>query len=155
MPKAKVKKLEMVKVDKEMNARSLAVLSSLGNSVMPDSKKLKKLSRPALVKPNTIPIGGIVSGEILEVANTISSRKDMADAKLLLLRNSNDPKNPVDFLLPITGVIKSAVGGFEGAAKLIGQKLYVKRLPDGETAKYGGENDAPKKVYMFDVFVEV
>lgn len=156
MPK-KNKNLVMVPAgqDKELNKRSLAAISTIVSDVMPaNAKTLKKLTRPALVKPSIIPIGARVSGEILDVQDSISARPDMKEAKLLLLRNKNNPENPVDFLLPITGVIKAAVGGIEGAKKLIGQTLHVVRNPDGETDKYSGKGEPSKKIYMFDVYVE-
>lgn len=143
------------KLDKELSAKSLATLSTMVDYVMPDLKKLKKLTRPALIKPSIIPVGAHLSGEILDVQDSISKRPDMKEAKLLLLRNKNNPNNHVDFLLPITGVIKAAVGGIEGAKKLIGQTLHLVRQLDGETDKYGDpKKDAPKKVYMFDVYIE-
>ena len=140
----------IAKRDKELSSKSLAVLGTMISNTTPNIKKLKKLTRPTLIKPNIIPIGATVSGEILAVQESISKRDDMKDAKLLLLRNFNNPENPVDFLLPITGVIKAAVGGFAGAEKLIGQTLFIVRNPDGETTKYGGT----KKVYMFDVYLQ-
>ena len=140
----------MVPVNRN-STRSLAA-SALAAPVSPASlpKGFKKMNLPPLCKPETIPVGSVLSGEIVRIVPSISKRKDMADSKLIQLRHESG----TEILLPMTGVIKQALGGFEGAEKLIGKTLVVVRNPDGETTKYGSPNDPPKKVYMFDVYVK-
>ncbi|MDE2020056.1 MAG: hypothetical protein KGJ13_06960, partial [Patescibacteria group bacterium] len=92
-----------------------------------------------------IPVGQMVSGEIVNVVDSISSRENMRDAKLIHMKHESG----AEFLMPLTGTIKKAIGGIEGVKGNIGKTLAVIRQPDGETEKYGGK----KKVFMFDVFI--
>lgn len=109
-------------------------------------KGARKLSMPSIVKLDSIPLGSQLSLKILEVVPSVSSREDMKGSKLF--RGLHEA-SATEVLLPISGTIKKAVGGFEGAEKIIGKTLILIRLPDGETEKYGGK----KKVYMFDIYV--
>ena len=108
-------------------------------------KNLKKLTLPPMIKPETVPMGSVVSGVIVGLAASISGRADMRESKLIHLRHASGE----EFLFPLTGVIKRAIGGNDGVTKNIGKQLFLKRTADGETEKYGGK----KKVYMFDVYL--
>jgi hypothetical protein len=112
-------------------------------------KGLKKLTLPPMLSPEQIPVNAVVSGKIIALANSISGRADMKESKLIHLQHETGQ----EFLLPMTGVIKKAIGGNEGVTANIGKTLFVKRTPDGETVKYGKPGDAPKKVFMFDVYI--
>ena len=112
-------------------------------------KGAKKLTLPPLLKPEMIPVGSVVSGKIQGLVASISPRPDMKDSKLVHLIHENG----TEFLLPLTGTIKKALGGFEGAEKATGKVLIVKRQPDGATDKYSGKGEPAKKVYMFDVYL--
>lgn len=140
MATQKSKKLEMVP------ASGLAVSTPAALTTAELPKGLKKLTLPPLVKPEQVPIGGILSGEIVGLVNSISSRPDMRESKLLHLAHETGQ----EFLFPLTGTIKKALGGNEGVEKAVGQTLFLQRTADGETEKYGGK----KKVYMFDVYLK-
>ena len=105
---------------------------------------LVKLTLPPLLKPDTIPIGSMVSGEIIALANSVSGKESMRESKLIHLRHDNG----AEFLLPLTGVIKKAIGGNDGVTANIGKKLFVVRQPDGAAANFGGN-----KMFMFDVYL--
>lgn len=109
-------------------------------------KGLKKLNLPPMIKPDQVPVGSIVSGEIIALANSISNRADMRESKLIHLRHDSG----TEFLFPLTGVIKKAIGGDDGVTANVGKKLFIKRNADTETTKYGGV----KKVFQFDVYLE-
>lgn len=146
MPKVKSnsRKLEMVPVGKTQVGMTAAATAGLVMVELP--KGLKKLSAPALLKIEHIPIGQIVSGEIIRLHDSISARADMKDSKLILMKHDNG----TEFLLPLTGVIKKAIGGNDGVTANVGKKLFLVRQPDGETTKYGGT----KKVFMVDVYIK-
>lgn len=109
-------------------------------------KGLKKLTAPPLLKLEHIPIGQAVSGVILALAPSLSKRADMVNSKLIHLRHESGS----EFLVPLSGTIKNAVGGEKGVEDRIGKRLVLVRQPDGETTKYGGK----KKMFMIDVYCE-
>lgn len=111
--------------------------------------RAQKLTLPPLIKPDLIPVGSLLSGVIIAVVASISPREDMRGSKLLHMKHEYG----TEFLLPLTGTIKKAVGGFDGAEKSVGKTLFVVRQPDGETTKYSGKGEPAKKVYMFDVYL--
>jgi hypothetical protein len=111
--------------------------------------KLKKLTLPPLVKPEQVAVGSILSGEIVALAASISGREDMRQSKLIHLRHESG----TEFLFPLTGVIKKALGGESGVTDNIGKMLFIQRQPDGETMKYAAKGEGPKKVFMFDVYL--
>lgn len=113
-------------------------------------KGVKKLTLPPMLPPDQIPVKGIVSGVIIALAASISGRADMRESKLIHLRHESGQ----EFLLPMTGVIKKAIGGNEGVEKNIGKTLIIVRAPDGETTKYGKPGEPAKKVFMFDVYMK-
>ena len=138
------KKLEMVPAENlAQTSSAVALFQPAADVAIP--KNAKKLTLPPLLKTELIPIGSVVSGRLIALVPSISSRPDMKDSKLLHLQHENG----TEFLLGLTGVIKKALGGYDGAEGHIGQTIIVKRNPDGETEKYGGK----KKVYQFDVYV--
>ena len=147
------KKLEMVPAVAGSVANSNAFIGALVIEQMPDVKKLKKISLPSLVKPDEVPIGATISGEIRAVVASISGAENMRESKLLHLVNKNNPAKEIEFLFPLTGTIKKAIGGVVGAEKQVGNTLFLTRLPDGETMKYAAKGEGPKKVFQFDIYV--
>lgn len=115
------------------------------SAVLP--KNIKKLTLPPLLKPQQIPVGQMVSGTIVALIGSISEK--VKEGKLIHLKHDSGE----EFLLPLTGVIKRAIGGFDGVTSNIGKKLFVVRQPDGETTKYSAAGEAPKKQFMFDVYL--
>lgn len=111
-------------------------------------KGLKKLTLPPLVKPEQVAIGSMIDGVIVALVASISDK--VKEGKLLHLKHASG----TEFLFPLTGTIKKSLGGFEGVTEKIGKHLFLVRLEDGETDKYGAKGDAPKKVYMFDVYLK-
>ena len=108
-------------------------------------KNAVKLTKPPLVKLESIPVGARVTAKIVDLVESISDRANMKEAKLIHLAHPNG----TEFLIPLTGVIKKAIGGFEGVKKNVGKTLILVRQADGSTTKYGGE----KKVFMFDIYL--
>jgi hypothetical protein len=109
---------------------------------------LERRNMPAMYKPGDVPIGGVVSGEIMKV---VDSPVSTVKGKLLWLRNDSG----IEFTFPCTGVIRNALASgvkddgdklTEVLEKEIGKMLYAKRLPDKQSTKY------KKPMFMFDVF---
>lgn len=133
------KKLELVPA----TVGDVSLFAPADNVLIP--KGAKKLTLPPMIKPEQVPVGSVISGEIIALANSISGRADMRESKLIHLRHESG----TEFLFPLTGTIKKAVGGNEGVENNIGKKLIIQRNADSTTEKYGGV----KKVFMFDVYL--
>lgn len=140
----KTQKLTMVPVTAG-SISSLSVATPVSLETLP--KGFKKLTLPPLLKPEQIPVGSMVSGEIIKLIDSISDKAP--EGKLVHIRHESGS----EFILPLTGTIKKALGGFEGVKEQVGKKIVIVRMPDGETRKYTGPNDPPKKVFMFDVYL--
>lgn len=119
-----------------------------------DEKKLTRRNMPRLIQPDSVPVGSIVSGKII---NILESPVATIKGKLIHLEHESGE----EFTFPCTGVIRQALvpGRFsskneeENEAKLmealqkeIGKMLYAKRLPDGTDRKF------KKRMFVFDVF---
>ena len=139
----KEKKLEMVPASGLALAGN-PLFTIISSGMIP--AKAKKLNLPPMLKPDMLPVGQMVSGEIVALANSISGRADMRECKLIHLRHESG----TEFLIPLTGTIKKAIGGNDGVTNNIGKKLFLVRQPDTTTEKYGGT----KKVFVFDVYLE-
>jgi len=146
---AKSKKLEMVKA--EPGSVAIGGAASLFQKVEPGllPANAKKLTKPPMLKLDTIPVGAMVKGEVVGICDSLSPREDMRGAKLIHMKHENG----AEFLLPLSGVIKKAIGGVDGVNENAGKTLIVVRQPDGETTKYAAKGEGPKKVFMFDVFI--
>lgn len=109
--------------------------------------KAERRNLPQMVKPGEVPLGGIVSGEIVRV---VDSPVSTVKGKLLWLRHESGQ----EFLFPCTGVVRNALApGVEAGKELqaalekeIGKTFIAKRLPSKTSNKY------KKEMYMFDVF---
>ena len=99
--------------------------------------------------PAQVPVGSIISGKIVALAASISGRADMRESKLIHLAHESGQ----EFLFPLTGTIKKAIGGNEGVTANVGKMLFIKRNADSETTKYCGKGEPAKKVFMFDVYL--
>lgn len=126
-------------------ATGLNPLFTAGSEPLELPKGAVKLTKPPLVKLESIPVGSRVTAKIVDLVESISDRANMKEAKLIHLQHPNG----TEFLIPLTGVIKKAIGGFDGVKKNIGKTLILVRQADGSTTKYGGE----KKVFMFDIYL--
>jgi translation elongation factor EF-G len=121
---------------------------------MPDVSKLKRRSLPKLVKPDEVPVGGVVSGEILDVCKSPSST---VKGLVLHLRHASGQ----EFTFPATGTIRQALAPgtkndddklMDILKKEVGKAFFAKRLEDGTTTKYSGKGEGPKRMFQFDVF---
>jgi hypothetical protein len=140
----KNKKMELVPASGGLSNFALAVPAM--SAALP--KNVKKLTLPPMVKPEQIAVGSMVSGTIVALVGSISEK--VKEGKLVHLRHDTG----TEFLLPLTGTIKRAIGGFDGVTANIGKKLFVVRQADGETLKYNAKGDTqPRKVFMFDVYL--
>ena len=124
-------------------------LTTIFSSEVVDEKKVVRRNLPPLVKPNDVPVGSVVSGEIVKVVN---SQVSTVKGKLLWLRHESG----TEFLFPVTGTIRSAlvpgIGTDDGPQlqaeleKEIGNTFIAKRLENKMSDKY------KKSMFMFDVF---
>jgi len=121
---------------------------------MPAVDKLKRRNLPRLVKPDEVPIDGVVSGEIIAICPSPSST---VKGLVLHLKHASGQ----EFTFPCTGTIRQALapGTTNDDAKLsavlakeVGKQFFAKRLPDGATTKYSGKEGTPKRMFQFDVF---
>ncbi len=114
-----------------------------------DATKLVRRNMPAMVKPGDVPLGGVVSGEILKV---VDSPVTTVKGKLLWIRHSSGQ----EFLFPVTGVIRNALApGLSddekgkhltiALQKEVGNLIVAKRT-ESKPSKY------KKEMFMFDVF---
>ncbi len=125
------------------SANMLALFAAPAGVV--DSTKLVRRNLPAMVKPGDVPLGGIVSGEILKI---VDSPVSTVKGKLLWLKHSTGQ----EFLFPCTGVIRNALApGKDGKElaealdKEVGNVIIAKRT-ESKPSKY------KKEMFMFDVF---
>jgi hypothetical protein len=151
--KEKTSELETIKdlakleyVPKGSGETALAVLPP-GLIVTELPAGLVKISRPALVKPEMLPIGGMLSGKIISVAGPMSD-KVSKDSQLLHLKNGE-----TEFYFPLTGTIKQDFKGLGGAEANLGKTVWIKRLADGETRKYCKPTEPAKKMFQFEVYL--
>lgn len=108
--------------------------------------KLVRRNLPPMIKPGEVPMGSVVSGEIIKV---VDSPVTTVKGKLLWLRHESG----TEFLFPCTGVIRNALvpGKTEGKELTdalnaeVGKTFFAKRLPN-KPSKY------KKEMFMFDVF---
>lgn len=113
-------------------------------------KGFVKVSRPPLVKPDQIPVNGQIQAEIVGLSDSISKKESMQNSKLIHLRLSDGEFKGTEFLFPLTGVIKQAVGGNDGISKNVGKQLLIIRREDDVKEQDNGEI---KKMFMFDVYM--
>ncbi len=127
---------------------STAMIALFANNPGVDIGKLERRNMPQMIKPGDVPMGGIVSGEIIKIVNSpVSTVK----GKLLWLKHSSG----TEFTFPCTGVIRNALApGLEGKdvdAALqaeVGKLFFAKRTMDKQSQKY------KKNMFMFDVFTQ-
>lgn len=109
--------------------------------------KLVRRNMPMLVKPDSVPIGGAVTGEIMQIC-----KSPVSTVKGFLLWLKHD--SGTEFTFPCTGVIRNAlapgvVGDKELMAELekeVGKKFVAVRQENKPNAKF------KKEMFMFDVF---
>lgn len=128
-------------------SKALALFTA-GDAV-PVFKNLKRRNLPQMVKPDEIPVGGAIVGEIMEI---VDSPVATIKGKLLWMKHDSGR----EFLFPCTGVIRSALApgikdddskGLRTALeKEIGKMLVAKRMPDKESGKF------KKRMFVFDVY---
>ncbi len=115
-----------------------------------NTSELKRRNMPRLVKPGDVPIGGVISGVIVDI---VDSPVSTVKGKLLWLRHESG----IEYTFPVTGVIRNALApGCKGddnelGTKLkeeVGKTLVAKRL-ENSPSKY------KREMFMFDVFTSV
>lgn len=120
----------------------------------PDAGALKKLTRrnmPQLIKPDDVPVGQCVEGDIKDVVP--SPGKDIKGFCLWLTLDDGN-----DYLFPATGTIQNALAPglqiekdkpavLKALKDCVGLRIYATRGPDGKSKNYGGN-----RMFMFDVF---
>lgn len=130
------------------SATMLQVLATTSN------KNLVRRNLPTLVKPGDVPVGSAISGEIINVCNSMTTT---VKGKLLHLRHESG----AEYTFPATGVIRQALAPgatdetlLEELKKFIGKTFVARRLDDRTTTKYCAPGEAPKKMFVFDVFTD-
>lgn len=110
--------------------------------------KMKRRSRPQLVKPDAIPIGGVIAGKILAF---LPSFKKTIKGELLHLVDDTGK----EFYFPVTAQIAGAFGATDGknvSAEVkkeeTGKQFVARRLADQMSAKW------KKNMYVFEVFTD-
>ena len=127
----------------EIKSTALAIF---GDVAAFDSEKFKRRNLPQMVKPGDVPIGAVVSGEVMAI---VESPVSTIKGKLLHLKHASGQ----EFLFPCTGVIRNALApGKEAGAELnkalekeVGKLFFAQRQP-GKPSKY------KKEMFMFDVY---
>ena len=99
---------------------------------------LERRNMPRLIKPEDIPIGGGMAGQIVKF---VPSPKKEVKGDLVWLRL----RGGVEITFPVTGVLRQALN--QELDKEIGKVLIIIRGPDGHSKRFGGN-----KMFMFDVY---
>lgn len=136
-------------IAKTENKPSPAMLA-LFNAPAGMEKKLVRRNLPQLVKPDQVPVGGLVSGVILKIVEQASKTGDAMFS--LWLRHESG----AEFLFPVGGVIRNALlPGVDrkdvaaikkGLTAEVGAMFAAKRLDDKQSESF------KKKMFVFDVF---
>ena len=139
------KKLEMVPATEgSMKGVAARLATQFSPAAIPAG--FVKVSRPPLVKPDQIPVNGQIQATILALCDSISQKESMQQSKLIHLKVADG----TEFLFPLTGVIKQAVGGNDGISKNVGKQILIIRREDDVKEQENGE---VKKMFMFDVYI--
>lgn len=126
---------------------SAAMLALFAKPPEGHGAKLVRRNMPMLVKPDSVPVGGAVTGEIIQVC-----KSPVSTVKGFLLWLKHDSGQ--EFTFPCTGVIRNALApGVTGDKELlaelekeVGKKFVAVRQENKPNAKY------KKEMFMFDVF---
>lgn len=111
--------------------------------------KMKRLNLPPMYKPDQIPVGGILSGEIVKF---VDSPVTTIKGKLIWLKLANGQ----EITFPLTGVIRQTIApAKEDSAEYdkllkdcIGKMLICVRRENKISSTY------KKEMYMWDIFLE-
>lgn len=125
---------------------ALALFATGDAAAAVDLSKFKRRNMPQMVKPGDVPIGGVITAEIMDI---VDSPVSTVKGKLLWLKTASGQ----EFTFPCTGVIRNALAPGKDGAELektlktfIGKTLVAKRNQDKTSQKY------KKSMFMFDVF---
>ncbi len=129
--------------------KALALFTTAGAL---DVSKLKRRNMPRMVLPDTVPIEGAVSGEIIAILNSPTTT---VKGKLLHLKHASGE----EFCFPVTGAVRQALApGVKGddeksekellaiLNKEVGKMFIAIRREDGQSKTY------KKRMFVFDVF---
>lgn len=132
------------------DARTLALFTAA--EAIPGGGKLERRNLPQMVKPDEVPVGAAVVGEIVKI---VDSPVSTIKGKLLWMRHASG----TEFMFPCTGVIRSALApGIKdddgeklktALEKEIGKILVAKRQADKVTTKF---DKTGKRMFVFDVY---
>ncbi len=130
---------------------SLAMLALFSQPTKTDVTKLQRVNMPQMIKPDAVPVGSCISGEIVDIVNSpVSTVK----GKLLWLKHESGQ----EITFPCTGVIRSALApGLKSEdkelmpelRKHIGKLFVATRLANKVNSTY------KKEQFMFDAFLSV
>lgn len=127
---------------------ALAIFQTGDAAAAVDFSKFKRRNMPQMVKPGDVPVGGVITAEIMDI---VDSPVSTVKGKLLWLKTASGQ----EFTFPCTGVIRNALAPGKADAELektlkgfIGKTLVAKRNPDKTSQKY------KKNMFMFDVFTD-
>jgi len=139
---------EVEKMNQEREARSMVLFSAPEGLDTTNEKKFQRRNMPQIIKPGDVPVGGMVSGEIIDAVNSPST---VVKGKCLWIKHASG----TEFLFPVTGVIRQALLGGTGLEgdeltkalqREIGTTIICKRLESKQNSKF------KKEMFMFDVF---
>ena len=140
-------KSKFQKISKENN-ENLNAVALVANPGSVDLSQFTRRNLPQMVKPGEIPVGGVVTAEIIAV---VDSPVSTVKGKLLHLRNEAGK----EFTFPATGTIRNALApgktedGDElqkALEKFVGKLIVLERAEDKMSAKY------KKTMFMFNVY---
>lgn len=121
-------------------------------TALDEYRNVTRRNLPQMIKPEEVPVGSAVTGEIVKIVNSpVSTIK----GKLLWMRH----KNGTEFLFPCTGVIRSALAPgvtndeddklVKALEKEVGKIMVAQRLADKVTTKFDKKG---KRMFVFDVY---
>lgn len=109
-------------------------------------KNLRRLNLPRLVKMDQVPVDATIVGRLVKIQDNITGKAEMREAKLLWLKSNEGTEREVEFLFPMSGVIRKALE--PKPEEYVGKTLYITRRPDGVSGKF------KKAMFIFDVLVD-
>lgn len=138
-----------------------ANILDFSSEMMPDKKKLKRISAAPLLKFQDWPVGVIISGKVTGLIQNLAKDKKMVKSVVIQMYHAKTDRS---FLLPMTGTIRAAMREYlditgedtdqerttlkTGPDGILNKTIWVTRRETGHSKKYN------KEMFNFDVDVE-
>lgn len=103
--------------------------------------KAEKVTLPPFVKPDSIPVGAVIIGQIHAIIGDFTGREGMEDCQNLILKLADGEL----VTIPVTGTLQQSL--LRVPVPHVGKTIAIKRQLDGIDAHF------KRSMFMFDVWV--